>query len=73
MLDASVKGYVLKSDAARDLVVAVESLRNNRTLFTSKVAEMILDGYLKTVKNPTEGEASASRITPRQREIVKLQ
>jgi DNA-binding NarL/FixJ family response regulator len=72
MLDAGVKGYVLKSDAARDLVLAVEALHNNKTFFTSKVAEMVLDGYLKKVKTPTETEPAASRITPRQREIVKL-
>jgi DNA-binding NarL/FixJ family response regulator len=72
MLDAGVKGYVLKSDAARDLVVAVEALQHNKTFFTSKVAEMVLDGYLKKVKNPTETEPAASRITPRQREILKL-
>jgi DNA-binding NarL/FixJ family response regulator len=72
MLDAGVRGYVLKSDAARDLVVAVEALQDNKTFFTSKVAEMVLDGYLKKVRNPTETEPAASRITPRQREIVKL-
>ena len=72
MLDAGVRGYVLKSDAARDLVVAVEALHHNKTFFTSKVAEMVLDGYLKKVKNPTETEPAASRITARQREILKL-
>jgi DNA-binding NarL/FixJ family response regulator len=73
MLDAGVRGYVLKSDAARDLVMAVEALQRNQTFFTSKVAEMILDGYLKKAKNPTETEPVASRITSaRQREILKL-
>jgi DNA-binding NarL/FixJ family response regulator len=33
---------------------------------------MVLDGYLKKVKNPTETEPAESRITPRQREILKL-
>ena len=72
MLDAGVRGYVLKSDAARDLVMAVEALQRNQTFFTSKVAEMILGGYLKKAKNPTETEPAASRITPGQREILKL-
>jgi DNA-binding NarL/FixJ family response regulator len=72
MLDAGVAGYVLKSDAARDLVVAVEALHHGKTFFTSKIAEMILNGYLKKRKNPTETESGASRITPRQREILKL-
>jgi DNA-binding NarL/FixJ family response regulator len=72
MLDAGVRGYVLKSDAASDLVVAVEALQHNKTFFTSKVAEMVLDGYLKRVKNSAETEPAASRLTSRQREIVKL-
>jgi two-component system response regulator NreC len=33
---------------------------------------MILNGYLKKSKNPTATESGASRITPRQREILKL-
>jgi len=27
-------------------VTAVDSLRNNKTYFTSRVAKMVLDGYL---------------------------
>jgi DNA-binding NarL/FixJ family response regulator len=72
MLDAGVRGYVLKSDAARDLFVAVEALQHGKTFFTSKVAEMILNGHLKKSRNPTATESGASRITPRQREMLKL-
>jgi DNA-binding NarL/FixJ family response regulator len=71
MLDAGVRGYVLKSDAVRDLVLAVDALQHGKTFFTSKIAEMILDGYLKKAKNPTETEPGASRLTPRQRDILK--
>lgn len=72
MLDAGVRGYVLKSDAARDLISAVEALRNNKTFFTSKIAQMILDGYLRRGEASPGDEAKATRLTPRQREIVKL-
>ena len=47
VLNAGARGFLLKSDAARDLVVAVEALRRDKTYFTSKVAAMVLDGYLK--------------------------
>src|SRR5579864_834116 len=33
-LEAGVRGYLLKSDAARDLVLAVDALRQNKTFFT---------------------------------------
>ena len=39
VLDSGAKGYVLKSDAARDLVAAVQALYSNQTFFTSKVAD----------------------------------
>lgn len=72
MLDAGVRGYILKSDAARDLASAVEALRYNRTFFSAHIQEMVLDGYLKTMKKPADTESSASRLTPRQRDVLKL-
>jgi DNA-binding NarL/FixJ family response regulator len=74
LLDAGVRGYVLKSDAGADLVRAVDALSRNQTFFTSKVAKMVLDGYLKPTKNEaTEAAGSrASRLTPRQREVLQL-
>jgi DNA-binding NarL/FixJ family response regulator len=45
-LEAGVQRYVLKSDAGRDLVSAVDALRRNKTFFTAKVAQMVLEGYL---------------------------
>jgi DNA-binding NarL/FixJ family response regulator len=38
LLNAGAQGYVLKSDADRDLVAALEALREGRAFFTSKVA-----------------------------------
>jgi DNA-binding NarL/FixJ family response regulator len=68
VLDAGARGYILKTDASRDLLTAVESLRRNKTFFTSRVAQMVLDGFLK----PTEADRGGTRLTPRQREIVQL-
>jgi DNA-binding NarL/FixJ family response regulator len=45
-LEAGAQGYVLKSDAGRDLVSAVDALQRNKTFFTPKVAQMVLEGYL---------------------------
>ena len=46
VLDAGARGFVLKSDAARDLVAAVEALQSDKTFFTSRVADMVLGGFL---------------------------
>jgi DNA-binding NarL/FixJ family response regulator len=72
VLEAGVRGFLLKSDAARDLVAAVDALRRNKTFFTPKVAKLVLEGYLG--KNPREAspDGGCSRLTGRQREIVQL-
>jgi DNA-binding NarL/FixJ family response regulator len=74
VLQAGARGYLLKSDAGRDLVSAIDALRRNKTFFTPKVSQMVLEGYLD--KSPREkepeGEAESLRLTSRQREIVQL-
>ncbi len=73
VLNAGARGFLLKSDAARDLVAAVEALRRDKTYFTSKVAAMVLEGFLKQ-GTPTAAAApqTRGRLTPREREIVQL-
>jgi DNA-binding NarL/FixJ family response regulator len=75
VLQAGARGYLLKSDAGRDLVSAIEALRRNKTFFTPKVSQMVLEGYLdKSPKEKVEGEVEPEslRLTSRQREIVQL-
>lgn len=72
VLDAGALGYVLKSDAGRDLVAAVDALRQHRTFFTSKVARLVLDGYLRSHLEPARKAATRDPLTPREREIVQL-
>ena len=72
VLDAGARGYLLKTDAGRDLLSAVDSLRRNKTFFTSRVSQMILDGFLKGDTRPQDTAPGGARLTPRQREIVQL-
>lgn len=72
VLDAGARGFLLKSDAGRDLVSAVDAVRRNKTFFTAKVAQMVLDGYLDKKPRRNDADSTASRLTPRQREIVQL-
>jgi DNA-binding NarL/FixJ family response regulator len=70
VLDAGAMGYVLKSDAGRVLVQAIEALLDERPFFTSKVARFVLDGYLRSGE---EAAAQASSVlSPRERQIVQL-
>jgi DNA-binding NarL/FixJ family response regulator len=72
VLNAGARGFLLKSDAARDLVAAVEALQQHRTFFTSKVAEIVLDGYLKGKQPTLRTEVPQERLTRREREVVQL-
>ena len=71
VLNAGARGFLLKTDAARDLVAAVEALRRGKTYFTPKVAAMVLDGYLRREAMAPERPARR-RLTPREREVVQL-
>jgi len=71
VLEAGARGYLMKSDASRDLVNAVEEIQRNKTFFTSKVAQLVLDTFLR--KRPRAAEAgTAQSLTPREREVVQL-
>jgi DNA-binding NarL/FixJ family response regulator len=70
VLAAGARGFLLKSDAGRDLVAAVEALQNRRTFFTSKVAQMMLDGYLRPQQERDSFEQHL--LTPREREVIQL-
>jgi DNA-binding NarL/FixJ family response regulator len=69
VLSAGAQGYVLKSDAGRILIAALQSLLDGRSFFTSNVARMVLDGYLRSESR----DASTPEIlSAREREIVQL-
>lgn len=74
-LEAGARGYLLKSDVGRDLVSAVDALRRNKTFFTPKVAQMVLEGYLgrPTKENEEDnGRKNGLRLTARQKQILQL-
>jgi DNA-binding NarL/FixJ family response regulator len=70
VLAAGARGFLLKSDTGRDLLAAVEALQLHRTFFTSKVAQMMLDGYLRP-HNESETFHQCV-LTPREREVIQL-
>ena len=70
VLAVGARGFLLKSDAGRDLVAAVEALQSRRTFFTPRVAQMMLDGYLRPKDQSDLGTQCV--LTPREREVIQL-
>jgi DNA-binding NarL/FixJ family response regulator len=72
-LNAGARGFVLKSDAARDLVAAVEALQGKRMFFTSRVNDLVLAGFLEKGHASSRSEApSLPILTAREREVTQL-
>jgi len=72
-LDAGARGFVLKSDAARDLVSAVEALQSRRMFFTPRVNDLVLAGFLDKGHSMSKNEPPLlPMLTPREREITQL-
>ncbi|HEV7866817.1 MAG TPA: response regulator transcription factor [Chthoniobacteraceae bacterium] len=70
VISAGARGYVLKSDAGRDLVAAVSALSRHEPFFTSAVAKKV---FAETVDlKPKRGRPKASGLTPREREVLQL-
>src|SRR6266508_460369 len=72
VLNAGARGFLLKSDAARDLIAAVEALQRGKVYFTPRVGAMVLEGFLHRDTAASPDPQTRSRLTPREREIVQL-
>lgn len=72
ILDTGAHGFILKSDAGRELTAALHAFRKQETFFTSAVAQIALHAYMN--KQPA-GHAQpplGGALTPREREVLQL-
>src|SRR2546423_12344845 len=51
VIDSGARGYLLKSDAMRDLIAAVDAVHANKTFFTPLVAQAVLERHMKRMTN----------------------
>jgi DNA-binding NarL/FixJ family response regulator len=65
-LRAGIRGYVLKSQGARDLIQAIREVHNGAVYLSPKVSELAVDLSLG------RAEADADPLSPREREVVQL-
>ena len=72
IVDAGVRGYIVKSDSDRDLITAVEALAKHKPFFTSQATEVILGSFNAGGSVKEVPELVSNRLTSREREIVQL-
>jgi DNA-binding NarL/FixJ family response regulator len=73
VLRAGAKGFVLKTDADRDLVDAVQAATENSYFLSPRVSELVLGGHLIANQRKESAKAnSTARLTDRQREVMRL-
>ena len=65
VVDSGARGFVLKSDAARDLIAAVKAICADRTFFTPKTAEIILDRQLDRMQEQRDRTAMSKKAQTR--------
>ncbi len=70
VLEAGARGFVLKSDAVRDLANAVKTVMTGKPFFSGKISEMLLRGYLEGSRKTNTD--TIPTLTPREREVVQL-
>jgi len=66
VVGAGARGYILKDEADRVLLDAVQALSQHKPFFSTRVSEAAV-----TI-DPDSAKSSRSRLTPREREILQL-
>jgi DNA-binding NarL/FixJ family response regulator len=69
-LEAGVRGWVYKSDGTEDLTTAVEAMQRSKSIFSSRVSDLIMDGYKR--HRVDANAARLPKLSPREREVVQL-
>jgi DNA-binding NarL/FixJ family response regulator len=71
---AGARGYLLKSDAARHIVAAVEALAARQPFFSASITAKLLEAFLRDRAGSAGEDATAveNALTAREREVVQL-
>jgi DNA-binding NarL/FixJ family response regulator len=73
VVSSGARGFVLKSDTGVDLIDAVNELSQGRPFFSARLADFILQGYLRSAEDSAGAPPIASAgLTSREREVLLL-
>jgi len=65
-LRAGIRGYVLKSRAASELVQAIREVSRNSTFLSSDISDTVVDAFLNKVDAPSD------TLSPRELQVLQL-
>jgi len=68
---AGASGYVLKDATHAELVMGVKAVLGGKPFLSPAISQMVIEGFLEG-KRSLEPRSSWDRLTPREREILKL-
>ncbi len=69
MIRAGARGYVTKTIAPADLIVAVERIAEGDAVFSPRLAGFVLDAFGQTI--PVVSDPELDQLTPREREVLR--
>jgi DNA-binding NarL/FixJ family response regulator len=72
VMEAGALGYVLKDDADRDLISAVDSLQQHQPYLSSRASEAVSRISPSPGTPGSDNRSARNRLTPREREVLQL-
>jgi len=72
VLSSGARGYLLKSESAAQLTLAIEALARHKPFFSPTVSETLLATFVSGSLMAGGEELARGRLTAREREIVQL-
>lgn len=72
IMQAGAKGYLLKSEAGKDLPTAVETVMQDQPFLTPSVTNIVLDTFLRSAEKAPVVEPPPVPLSARETEITKL-
>lgn len=72
IMQAGAKGYLLKSEAGKDLPTAVETVMQDQPFLTPSVTNIVLDTFLRSAEKAPVAEPPPVPLSARETEITKL-
>lgn len=72
-IKSGAKGFLARESDFRDLAEAIYTLRNGHDYFSKSITQLLLNRYIKNLKEDEEGQSSElANLSSRQVEILKL-